>query len=183
MKRRGPTLGHCEANYQLWNIFKRYAEEFARADAAKIKADKEYKKNPKAPIFPTLEKRTEAGVILLVTTAALLERIINDYAYTFLDPASYEEHLGNLRTITKWLLLPRLCQNKEIAEDNPTITDFRELIKARNVIVHHRRKELDLTGSNKVKAEIQRFLSACRKAESTVGGLIKILEAPSSGKF
>jgi len=135
-------------------------------------------------VHSALERRTETGVVLLMTAAALLEQIINDYAFTFLGPDSYEEHLGNLRIVTKWLLLPRLCQNKEIKEDDPAINNFRELIKARNAIVHHKRIETypDLRkGSDKVSTQIARFLSACRKATSTVDALIKILESPPLG--
>jgi hypothetical protein len=62
MKRKGSTLGHVQADYRLWNIFKRAVKEFAEADAAKTNADKEFKHNQKAPIFPTLQRRTEAGV-------------------------------------------------------------------------------------------------------------------------
>ncbi len=45
----------------------------------------------------------EAGVVLIMAAGAFLEQIINDYAYTFLDVNSYEDHLGNLRTVVKWL--------------------------------------------------------------------------------
>jgi hypothetical protein len=110
-----------------------------------------------------------------------LEQIINDYAYTFFDAESFEEHLGNVRTVTKWILLPRLCQNKEIKEDDSAINDFRELVKARNAVVHHKRKELNLAASNKVSSEIARFLAACRKSESTVNALVKILTSPQPG--
>ena len=121
-----------------------------------------------------------------MTAAAFLEQIINDYAYTFLDSDSYEEHLGNVRTVTKWLLLPRLCQNKEIKEDDPAINAFRELIRARNAIVHHKRRDITVTASprqvqGKVRTELARFLSACRNATSTVDALVKILESPPPG--
>ena len=126
----------------------------------------------------------EAGVVLLMTAAALLEQIINDYAHTFLDPESYEEHIGNARIVTKWVLLPKLCQNKEIQDDEPAINSLRELVKARNAIVHRKRKEMYLNpikASNQTSAEIARFLSACRKAESTVDALKKVLTCPPPG--
>jgi hypothetical protein len=191
MKRKGPTFGHSQVDYRLGNIFKRAVKEFQEADAAREKIDKEYENAKEMESIKTLpqlfslqERRMEVGVVLLMTAGAFLEQIINDYANTFLDSDSYEEHLGNLRSVTKWILLPRLCQNKEISEDDPVINDFREFIKARNAIVHHKRRDFYLNlhkASNQTTTESARFLSACRKAESTVDGLIKILTSPPPG--
>ena len=121
MKRKGPTLGHSQADYRLCNIFKRAAKEFQEADVAREKIDEE-RKNKAEPEsidvpprrFSLQERRMEAGVVLLMTTGAFLEQVINDYAHTFLDSDSYEEHLDNLRSVSKWIVLPRLSQNKEI---------------------------------------------------------------------
>jgi len=210
MKRKGPTFGHSQVDYRLGNIFKRVVKEFREADAAREKIDDQYEnkvreadaarkktddeyQNIKAEIesakilpelFSLQERRMEIGVILLMTAGAFLEQIINDYANTFLDSDSYEEHLDNLRSVSKWIVLPRLCQNKEISDDDPAIKDFREFVKARNAIVHHKRRDfyLDLhKASNQTSTESARFLTACRKAESTVDGLIQILTSPPPG--
>lgn len=191
MKRKGPTFGHSQVDYRLGNIFKRAVKEFQEADAAREKIDKEYENAKEMESIKTLpqlfslqERRMEVGVVLLMTAGAFLEQIINDYANTFLDSDSYEEHLGNLRNVTKWILLPRLCQNKEISEDDPAINDYREFIKARNAIVHHKRRDFYLNlhkASNQTTTESARFLSACRKAGATVDGLIKILTSPPPG--
>jgi hypothetical protein len=210
MKRKGPTFGHSQVNYRLGNIFKRVIKEFHEADGEREKIDDEYenkvreadaarektdvghenikKQIESANLLPELfslqERRMEIGVILLMTAGAFLEQIINDYANTFLDSDSYEEHLDNLRSVSKWIVLPRLCQNKEISEDDPAIKDFREFVKARNAIVHHKRRDFDLNlhkTSNQTSIESARFLSACRKAESTVDGLIKILTSQPPG--
>ena len=191
MKRRGPAFGHVQAEYRLGNIFARSVKEFKEADAAREKIEQEYKckKEPESTkllsqYFSSQERRTETGVILLMAAGAFLEQTINDYAYTFLDADSYEEHLGNVRAVTKWILLPRLCQNKVISEDDPAIIAFREFVKARNAVVHHKRKDFDLgfkKAQNQVSTEVARFLSACRKAESTIDDLINILTSPPPG--
>jgi len=192
MKRRGPAFGHVQADYRLGNIFRRVAKEFKELDEAREKTEKEYRsqKEPESTkllgdFFSLQEKRTEAGVILLMTAGSFLEQIINDYAQTFLDAESYEEHLGNVRTVTKWILLPRICQNKEISEDDPAINVLREFVKARNAVVHHKRQDFDLglgKADRRVKTEIARFLSACRNATTTVDNLIKILTSPPPNK-
>lgn len=189
MKRKGPSFGHVQVDYRLGNIFKRAFKEFQEADAARERIELDYKtKNEPVELLPQFfssqERRTEAGVVLLMAAAAFLEQILNDYAYTFLDADSFEEHLGNLRSVTKWVLLPRLCQNKDISEDDPAINDFREFVKARNAVVHHKRQDFYLNlhkASNKTSSESTRFLTACRKAEHTVEALVSVLTSPPPG--
>ncbi len=189
MKRAGPTFGHVQVDYRLGSIFKRAIKEFQEADAAREKIEQEYEgKNKPAELLPKLfslqERRMETGVVLLMAAGAFLEQTINDYAYTFLDADSFEEHLGNLRTVTKWMLSPRLCQNKEISDDDPAINNLRQFIKARNAVVHHKRKDFYLNlhqASNRTSTESARFWLACRNAESTVDGLINILTSQPPG--
>lgn len=182
-------------DYRLLAVFKRSVKEFEDADAAHQRAEKDYArvKEHQDPtdgvrimslLFSALERRSETGVVLLMSATAYLEHVINDYGCTFLDPEAYDEHLDNLRTITKWMLLPRLCQNKEVREDDPAINLLRELIKARNAIVHHRRNEMYLDvhrASKRVSTEGERFLSASRRVASTVDALQKILTSPAPG--
>ena len=192
MRRTKPSFGHVEMDYQLTALFKRAVKEFEEADAAHRATEKEYdrvkgdqdstvgvKVMPR--LFSALQRRTETGVVLLMSATAYLEQVINDYGHTFLDPEAYDDHLDNLRTITKWLLLPRLCQTKDVKEDDPAINSLRELIKATNAIVHHRRSEMYLDphkASKHVTTEGERFLSAARKASSTVDALLKLLTSP-----
>ena len=134
--------------------------------------------------FSSRELQMEAGVVLIMATGAWLEQIINDYAHTFLDSDWYEEHLDNLRTVTKWILLPHLCQRKEISEDDPAINALREFIKARNAVVHHKRRDFYLNlhkASNQTSTESARFWLACKNAESTVDNLVKLLISPPPG--
>jgi hypothetical protein len=182
MKKAKPRVGYSEAGYRLGAIFRSAVKEFEEADTAREKIEKEYKRRNQATelipqFFAAQERRMEAGVVLLMTTAALLEQMIFSYATTYLDSDSYEEHLDKTQILTKWILLPRICENKEISDDNAAINNLRELLKARNAVVHPKRKEL---GSKKVTSEVARFLSACRKAETTVDALAKILKSPLS---
>ena len=91
---------------------------------------------------------------------------------------AYKEHLGNLRLLTRQLLLPRLCQNKVIDEQHPAINALRELIAARNAIVHPKR---NIMGDDPIRAiertekEGARFLSVCRTLDKTVEGLKSLL--------
>lgn len=191
MKRRRPTFGFTEVDYRLREIFERAAKAFEEADVAakQLGADFERTKGSLDPhdsvrmmqrMSAASDQRKEAGVVLLMAAAALLEQVINDYAHTFLEPELYEEHLGRVRIITKWILLPLLCQNKQIREDDPAINSLRQLILARNHIVHRKRKEMysdPVKAIDKSSSEGKRFLSACRKAPGTVDALLKILKS------
>jgi len=186
MKRKGPTLGNVQVAYPLAKVFKQACKEYREADAAVAKVEQQSKVankalNPLADVFTLKQRQMEIGVVLLISAGAYLEQTINDYALTFIDGNWYEEHLDNLRTVTKWIILPRLCQNKDISENDPAIIAFRELVRARNAIVHHKRRELDshaVSSSNKTAAESARFWAVCKHVESTVDNLIKLLTSP-----
>jgi len=189
MKRKGPSFGHVQVQYRLDIVFKRAVKEFQEADAATEKTEKEYEaKNKPAELLPhffsTRERKMEAGVVLIMAAGAWLEQTINDYAHTFLDADWYEEHLDNLRTVTKWILLPHLCQKKEISENDPAINALHEFIKARNAVVHHKRRVWYLDfhkASKQTSTESARFWLACKNIESTVDGLMKLLTSPPPG--
>jgi len=185
MKKASPRLGHSEVEYLLPQMLDRFAKEFAAADAEMKMVDSMYKSDkesvPAGAVFQARDRRIETGVLLLLVASARLEQIIYHYAVTFLDADSFKEHLERNQLLSKWLLLPRLCQGKQVEEDHPAITSLKELIKARNSVAHPKRYDLvSNVFQQKTKKEIGRFVSACRKAKSTVDALIKILETPSS---
>ena len=168
--------------YPLGNIFFRSLKEFKEADTEKQKLENEYEQNKAAHINPKIievgERRTEAGVVAVMTAVAWIEQNLHTYAVHYFDVEAYKEHLGNLRLLTRQLLLPRLCQNKVIDEQHPAINALRELIAARNAIVHPKR---NIMGDDPIRAiertekEGARFLSVCRTLDKTVEGLKSLL--------
>jgi len=173
-------VGHSAVDYRLRAIYETAIREFHEADSAKTVTDEEYKRKRLRPerVHLALERQMKAGVVLLMITAAVLEQMIFSYAVTFLDSESYEKHLGRLPVLTKWIILPQLCQNKEVTEDGPAINALNELIQARNAVVHPKTRDL---GSARVQRESARFLSACRNVKATVDALREILQAPAPG--
>ncbi len=188
MKKAEPNFGHEEMDYPLAEIFQRAFKEFQKLDTEIISLEKEYKQNKNwqitQKIFQIVPKRTEAGVVILFSAMAWLEKTLYAYAICYLDPDSYDEHFGNARMLTRWLLVPRICQNKIIEEDNPSINDFRELICARNAVIHPKRQIMHnpSVSHRKVDKEANRFLAACRKAERTVSNLRQMLLPPEGEK-
>jgi len=114
-----------------------------------------------------------------VIAGSLLEQVIYDYATTFLDEDWYEDNLGNLRIVTKYIVLPHLCQNKDVPPDDPAINSLIEFVKARNAVVHPKRKMFSVAAHKRTETEVARFLQACRNVANTVTKLIKLLESPA----
>jgi len=146
--------------------------------------EREHETNKDVPMiqkmFAAGERRTEAGVVAIMAAVAWIEQNLYAYAVRHFDAESYEEHLGNLRLLTRQLLLPRLCQNKIIDEDHPAINALRELIAARNSIVHPKKHIMgdDPSRAHKrLEKEGERFLSVCRILDKTIEGLKTVLTA------
>ncbi len=186
MKRKGPTFGHSQVDYRLQAVFKRALKDFHEADRARDEIEKMMNKDQPDESWPKFfiatERAMESGVILIMAAGAWLEQVINDCANTFLDADWYEEHLDSLRTATKWTLLPYLCQNKPISENDPAINGLREFIKARNALVHHKRRDFYENMErecSRTSTESDRFWAVCKKTEAIVDRLIKLLtDAP-----
>jgi hypothetical protein len=182
MKKARPTLGYSEAEYLLPHLLERLAKEFEEADAEMKLVDRMFKQDrdsvPVGAVFRARDRRIQTGVMLLLVASARLEQVIYRYATAFLDAEWFEEHLGRNQLLTKWLLLPRFCEGKEINEDHPAINELKSLIKARNAVAHPKRYDM-LTAKggfqDKTAKEVDRFLHACRKAKSTVADLIQLL--------
>ena len=185
MKRARASFGHSEKDYRLANIFRRSTGEFDVVDRECQRLEKAFAVNKTVSIGLKLasvaQQRTEAGVVAIMTAVACIEYVMYSYAVHHLDQDSYDEHLGNLRLLTRCLLLPRLCQNKVIEEEHPAINNLRELIAARNVIVHpkmHVMGDDPFRAVTRSKKEGVRFLAACRKLGKTMAGLNELLDSP-----
>jgi hypothetical protein len=184
VKKAGRSFGDAEKDYRLGHIFYRSVSEFNQADAEMQKLEKDYKRDKEVPMiqkmFAVGERRTEAGVVAIMAAVAWIEQNLYAYTVRFLDADSYEMHLDNLRLLTRYLLLPRLCQGKAIDEQNPAIHDLRELIAARNAVIHPKKHIMyddPLRAHKRLEKESARFLTACRKLESTVAALKKLLSS------
>ncbi|NJK93488.1 MAG: hypothetical protein HC904_17740 [Blastochloris sp.] len=182
MKPRGLSFGNGEINYGLSMIFSNSVIEFRKTDDETKRIETEYKKNQKINLAQSLiqlsEKRNEKGVMLIISAVALLEQKLYNYAISYLNPDSYEEHFERLRLHTKWLLVPRLCQNKIITETDPAITHLKELITARNAVIHPKRQVMYdvVTTNRRLDKEVRRFIAACRGADKTVTDVINLLK-------
>ena len=186
MKRAGSSFGHVDIDYRLRQIFDRSFAEFIKADAECARLDAAHHANENdqeiwRTMFAEGYRYREFGVLVLLTAGAYIEEIINRYAVTFLDVGEYDKRLARKGPVERWTQLPSLCQNKTIRENNPAIAALRELVAARNAVVHPRRHVMGvdpLTAMERGNAEGELFNRACHNATATIVALIAILEAP-----
>lgn len=168
-------------DYPLAKIFERAHFDFIQLDREIETLERQYSKQKDLRItkrmFEIVPRRTESGVITLISGMAWLEKTLYAYAISYIDTDSYEEHFGTTRVLTRWLLVPRICQNKIVDEHCPIINDLREFIKARNAVIHQKSQVMyePSVAHRKVDKEAKRFLGACRKAKDTVLGLRQLL--------
>jgi hypothetical protein len=189
MKSVRPSLGFIDIDYGLSRLFERGVHEFTRANEEVKKLESVYAKDDsQTSLIPALFEATsrmrESGAMLLISAVAHLEQSLYAYAVTYLDPESYEEHLGRASLISRWILTPRICANAIIEESNPAINNLRELITARNSIIHPKRQLMYDLGiaARRTDKEGRRFISACRKAEKTVSDALLLLSSPQKTK-
>jgi len=124
-----------------------------------------------------LFSQIESGVVLLISAYSFLESELYRYALEYVHPDYWDDHFDSLRTLSKWLVIPKQCEGKEIDETCREINQLRELIGARNAIIHH--KVSKITSKKKIEnlnAERKRFERACATAQRTVEELLELIK-------
>lgn len=86
----------------------------------------------------SLRKNTIKTIIFLTT---FLEVYIYDFAGIALGDRYTKEHLDKLDTLSKWIVIPKLITGNEIDKSKAYYSDFKELIKWRNALIHHKSKD------------------------------------------
>ncbi|MEE4253758.1 MAG: hypothetical protein V2I50_06920 [Desulfuromusa sp.] len=170
--------GTSRVDYQLHAVLKSNHEKYN--DLENEIERLEQQDDPKnIPLFFKLRyEQIQHGVISIITAIAHLEAVIFEYGTHFITPKSYLEHLDKLKLVSKWIVIPEICQKTEIKEDRPEINDLKELIKARNAIIHQKIQWIDPEKPSVVNnnTEIDRFHRAASKSLQTTDNLIKILK-------
>lgn len=181
MRQPPPILGTLEIDYRLGPLFVKSHDRYLLMSEKHEELEKRWEQEKGMPLYQQMfeaqHARFESGVVTLLSATSLLERVLYEFASRYMHPESYEFHLDRLKLETRWILLPKLCAGIVVAEDAPEINDLRQLIKARNVIVHPKvqfmRADSDKIPS--VDKELARFHIACKNARRTVDTLFNLL--------
>lgn len=89
------------------------------------------------------DRAFEAGVKATIFAALSVEAAINDYAAWQLGDSFFDSHLSSLDVMSKWVVIPKLVCGKTIDKSGPAYSALRQLIKARNELVHNKSRHLD----------------------------------------
>lgn len=189
MRSPPPILGTLEIDYRLGPIFVKHHDEYLLKTSEVERLEKVCESNKSQDLmrhlFQARHSRFEAGVITLLSATSLLERVLYEFACSHIHFKSYEENLERLKLEAKWLILPRLCIGIKLDEDSSEINELRQLVKARNAVVHPKpqfiRADTSCVPNN--DKELARFHIACKNARRTVESLFAVLHnAVKNGK-
>jgi hypothetical protein len=90
----------------------------------------------------------KAGVKTILFAALGVEAAINDYAAWQLGDNYFDTHLSSLDVLSKWVVIPKLVCGKSIDKSGPAYSALKQLITARNDLVHNKSRHLDLSAPN-----------------------------------
>lgn len=90
-------------------------------------------------------KATQAAIKAIVFSAMCVEASINNYAGAQLGDSYFNKHLASLDVISKWVVIPKLVCGKSIDKSCAAFDSLKQLIKARNSLVHNKSYEMNIS--------------------------------------
>ena len=101
-------------------------------------------------------KQFNAGLKSIVFAGMCFEASIYDYAARNLGDNYVVAHMDKMDLVSKWIVIPRLVCQKELQKDKVPFASFKQLVKARNSLVHHKSRPLgSITSENLDKLKQQ----------------------------
>ena len=98
-----------------------------------------YKRIDDYSLYQDKLRKGTIKIIIFLTT--FLESYINDLGGIVLGDNYVKDHLDKLSIISKWIVIPRLISGKEIDKSKSYFEDFKELVRWRNILIHHKTKD------------------------------------------
>lgn len=89
-------------------------------------------------IAPVQKDLAKASIIAIVFATLAVEAYIYDYAARRLGDAFVKDYIDKLDLLSKWVVVPKLITSHELPRREHWFALLRQLIKARNSIVHHK---------------------------------------------
>ena len=86
--------------------------------------------------------RDALGMKAIVFGGMCVEAAIYDYAATHLGDNFFGQHFEKLDVLSKWVLIPKLVCGDYFRKDRAAYAKLKELVQARNRLVHHKSKAL-----------------------------------------
>ena len=117
-----------------------------------------------------------SSVIAVVFAATCLENFIYRYALRRLSHQYYMVHLDRLNLFSKWLVIPRIVTHKELDARSPALNSLRQLISARNDIIHAKASVRIGPTRKEAKQFMDRSLDAMDEVERSAERAPKVVE-------
>jgi hypothetical protein len=119
-------------------------------------------------LWDLIRRRDIAGLQTIVFAGMCLESAIFEYAADHLGDAYVKDHIDKLDVLSKWLIVLRLVAGYELRKDQEPYAALKELVSARNRLVHSKSEPLDfenpLSQLTRMNADSEKHTSAIRNA-------------------
>jgi hypothetical protein len=128
-------------------------------------------------IIPLRKKLAKSSLIVIIFSAIAVETYIYDYASRHLGDVFVKDHLDKLDAASKWVIVPKLITGRELPRGERWFELLKNLIKARNSIVHHKSSELpmfpmDVQQYLKKQQASSRFLQETARQSTRLLGIL-----------
>ena len=125
-----------------------------------LKFEKELPASPKEPsdegYFVERDAHSLAEIQTIVFSAMCIEASVYDYAAVHLGDDFVLQHLDKLDIISKWIISLRLISGYALPKGGALYGSLKRLIRARNLLVHIKSEEFDITSPIEQYERLQR---------------------------
>ena len=102
------------------------------------------------------ERRRVSGIKTIVFAAMAIEAAAYEFSASILGDKVAKDYLDRMDIVGKWMIGPRLVCGQSLNAEGPAITGLKNLVSARNALVHHKSKPRDKAGKA-VKAMMEKW--------------------------
>lgn len=132
--------------------------------------------NPLPVELISLENRLAKHCLAIILfTATSVEAYIYDYAARRLSDKYAQEYVDKLDVVGKWVVVPRLVTGKELDRSKKWYGLMKNLVKARNQIVHSKSSEMPYT-REEAQHHLEKLENASEQFVQTAKSSVELLD-------
>ena len=117
-------------------------------------------------------KRDIAGLQVIVFAAMCFEAAIYDFAAIHLTDGYVQKYLDKLDVLSKWVVILKLVTGYELRADRSPYASLKQLVKARNRLVHSKSEEMDF---DNLESQIKRLQEESNEHERDIHNAFRAL--------
>ncbi|WP_144408823.1 hypothetical protein [Chromobacterium vaccinii] len=155
----GTFWGICESSYSQFLAIEPHLKNASSFESEEDMH--EYYSSSEFEEAKSLEKQSlNLGIKSIVFAGMTVEAAIYDMGAIHLGDKFSNNYLDKMDILTKWIIIPKLISGKEVRQGFAPYARLKQLIKARNKLVHHKSCELKVSKelAEKIEKESEEFI-------------------------